>query len=256
MYAKTFTLVTEIDTAANGGDITNLLVPGTGMFLPVHAVLTDPARRVQFRDDLRTLTENLIDRHKTGGGPSNPGCSGDGPRANPSNPTDRLRPQHQELRDDPQRKPAVRRPAVGRPGHGPDILLERAWDDTADRWNEDLTNFAPADVAPDSDWWTHDEADQLLAALDLTDGFAHADQLATSSQKFLDVYVDRAPSSPSGRRSPGCCEPARSRTTASRSSARTCCTTSSTRCVLYLHGRQMDGLPGAAPLRPARGRRH
>ena len=32
----TYDLSTEVDTGANGGDITNLLVPGTAMFLPEH----------------------------------------------------------------------------------------------------------------------------------------------------------------------------------------------------------------------------
>ena len=109
-------------------------------------------------------------------------------------------------------------------------LLGRAWDPTADRWNEDLTSFEPADVVPDSGWWIHDEADQLLAALDLTDGFAHADQLARSSQKFLDVYVDRAPEFPVRETFTRVLRTGEvSDERASRSSARTCCTTSSTR---------------------------
>ena len=36
----------------------------------------------------------------------------------------------------------------------------------------------------------HAEADQTLAALDLTNGFAHQAQLARSAQSFLDVFVD------------------------------------------------------------------
>jgi hypothetical protein len=73
------------------------------------------------------------------------------------------------------------------------VQLHRAWDGAAGRWNERLHSFTPGDVETDGAWWVHDEADQLLAALDLTDGFAHADQLARSSQTFLDVYVDRDP---------------------------------------------------------------
>ena len=197
MDAKNFTLVNEVDTGANGGDITNLLVPGTGMFLPVHALLTDPARRAQFREDLRTLTEILIARHKTGSVPEQPWMfwGRTGRQALDSAQTDfghniksyaMIHNANQVFPDRPWDGLADDR----------STLLGRAWDTTADRWNEDLTSFEPADVVPDSGWWIHDEADQLLAALDLTDGFAHADQLARSSQKFLDVYVDRAPAFP------------------------------------------------------------
>jgi hypothetical protein len=42
----------------------------------------------------------------------------------------------------------------------------------------------------------HDEADQTLAALDLSNGFAFQSQLAQSAQTFLNVYVDRHPDFP------------------------------------------------------------
>ena len=60
----TYDLATEVDTGGNGGDITNLLVPGTAISLPNAALLSDPARRAQFKSDLRLLTEILIARHK------------------------------------------------------------------------------------------------------------------------------------------------------------------------------------------------
>ena len=56
-----YDLTTEVDTGGNGGDITNLLVPGTAISLPNAALLSDPARRAQFKSDLRLLTEILID---------------------------------------------------------------------------------------------------------------------------------------------------------------------------------------------------
>ena len=75
-------------------------------------------------------------------------------------------------------------------------MLERAWDDPAARWNQRIRSFVAGNVVPDSEWWIHDEADQLLAAMDLHDGFAHQGdqaQLARSAQTFLDVFVDRDP---------------------------------------------------------------
>ncbi len=62
--ALTYDLATEVDLGANGGDITNLLVPGTALLLPNVDLLTDPARRAQFRGDLRKVTDSLIARHK------------------------------------------------------------------------------------------------------------------------------------------------------------------------------------------------
>jgi hypothetical protein len=75
-------------------------------------------------------------------------------------------------------------------------LITRAWDDPAARWNQQPLSFTPGNVEHDSVWWMHDEGDELLAALDLSGGFTHSDQLARSLQKFLDVYVDRDPAYP------------------------------------------------------------
>ena len=60
----TYDLATNVDTGNNGFDITNLLVPGTALSLTNAALLTDPARRTQFRNDLRILTGILVARHK------------------------------------------------------------------------------------------------------------------------------------------------------------------------------------------------
>ena len=141
-------LMTEIDTADNGGDITNLLVPGTGMFLPAHALLTDPARRAQFREDLRLLTQNLIDRHKNSAAASNRWMFwGRTARFNRFNAmqTDfghniksyaMVHNANQLYPDRPWDALAADRA----------ILLERAWDGLAARWNQDLRNFMPGNV--------------------------------------------------------------------------------------------------------------
>ena len=198
--ALTYDLATEVDTNDNGGDITNLLVPGTAVLLPNLATLTDPVRRAQFKNDLRRVTNSLIARHKN---------------TSATNPAQRFWFWGRTLRfgdfnalqtdfghniksyemiynannlfaDHPWQSLDADR----------DRLLQRAWDDPAARWNQRIRNFVAGNVVPDSEWWIHDEADQLLAAMDLHDGFANQDQqdqLARSAQSFLDVFVDRDP---------------------------------------------------------------
>ena len=204
--ALTYDLATEVDTNDNGGDITNLLVPGTAVLLPNLAILTDPVRRAQFKNDLRRVTNSLIDRHKNTAA---------------TNPAQRFWFWGRTLRfgnfnalqtdfghniksyemvynannlfaDHPWQSLDADR----------DRLLQRAWDDQAARWNQRIRNFVAGNVVPDSEWWIHDEADQLLAAMDLHDGFAGPAsqaiqaQLTASAQSFLDVFVDRDPFHP------------------------------------------------------------
>jgi hypothetical protein len=187
-------LSTEVDTGENGGDITDYLVPGTAMFLPTAALLSDPARRDQFRADLRRLTQALIDRHKNSAAP---------------NAANRWMFWGRTLRfgnfnaaqtdfgHNIKSYAMIHNANLQFPDRPWDALggdrtamLARAWDDASGRWNERPRNFAGG-VERDSAWWIHDEADQLLAALDLDDGFAESDRLARSAQTFLDVYVDR-----------------------------------------------------------------
>lgn len=75
-------------------------------------------------------------------------------------------------------------------------MLDRAWDNTAGRWNERRRGNLGNVIERDSAWWMHDEADQTLAALDLTDNLAYKDRLSLSAQTFLDVYVDHDPAFP------------------------------------------------------------
>ena len=199
----TFDLGTEVDTGGNGGDITNLLVPGTAVSLPNAALLSDPARRTQFRSDLRLLIEILIARHKNTGA------------ANPNNRfwfwgrTARFGMFNASQTDFGHNIKSyemilnANNLLPDRPWDGlnadRETLLGRAWDDAASRWNDRIRNFVPGNVEPDSGWWIHDEADQTLAALDLAEGFTRTERterLARSAQTFLDVYVDRDPAYP------------------------------------------------------------
>lgn len=198
--ALTYDLTTEVDTSGNGEDITDLVVPATSIFLPDWAILDDPSRRSQFKADLRELVSILIARHKNNGatnanqrfwfwgrsarfGNFNSAQTDFGHNllsyaviynANnlyPDRPWESLRADR-------------------------DRLLARAWDDAASRWNQKLVNFQAGNVEPDSAGWIHNEADQLLATLDLYEGPLHTTQLARSVQTFLDVYVDHDPAYP------------------------------------------------------------
>ena len=194
----TYDLSTEVDTGANGGDITNLLVPGTAMLLPNIALLSDPARRAQFKNDLRLLTQSLIDKHKNSATSANPWMFwGRTLRFGNFNAAqtdfghniksyEMIYNANQMFADRPWEGLSADRAT----------LMGRAWDNPAARWNQRPRNFMPANVEPDSAWWIHDEADQTLAALDLGNGFAHTDQLARSAQSWLDVYVDHDPAYP------------------------------------------------------------
>ena len=190
--ALSFDLATEVDIGGNGGDITNLLVPGTALLLPNAELLTDPHRRAQFRDDLRHVTDSLVARHKNSGSTTEPwwfwgrtlrfGNFG----ANLTDFGHNVKSYEMIHNAD---QVFADRPWSSLEGDR-NVLLGRAWDHAATRWNERLRSFLPGAVERDSAWWVHAEADQTLAALDLTNGFAQQEQLARSAQSFLDVFVD------------------------------------------------------------------
>jgi hypothetical protein len=196
-----YDLTTEVDTGDNGGDITNLLVPGTAISLPNAALLSDPARRAQFKSDLRLLTEILITRHKNtaAGNPENRfwfwGRTGRFGNFNAAQTDFGHNIKSYEMILNANNMFADR--PWDSLGADRERLLARAWDVAASRWNEKIVrNFTPGNVEPDSGWWIHDEADQTLAALDLAQGFTRKEQLARSAQTFLDVYVDHDPAYP------------------------------------------------------------
>ena len=191
----TYDLQTEVDTGGNGGDITNLLVPGFYLFLPNVELLSDPARRAQFKNDLRTVTEILIARHKNSAATSNAwwfwGRSLRFGNFGAAETDFGHNIKSYEMIHNANKMYADR-PWSGLVADR-DALLAAAWDDPVDRWNERLRSFAgtPSSIERDSAWWIHAEADQTLAALDLSDGFARQEQLADSAQSWLNVFVDR-----------------------------------------------------------------
>ena len=191
--ALTADMSTPVDLGANSGqDITNLLVPGTAVLLPYADVLSDSARRAQFRDGLRTVVDVLVRRHRNLASPETWWFWGRANRrVHVAAETDfghtiksheLIDNANQVFPDRPWKDLADDR----------DVMLDRAWDDPAARWHADLDSFAPGAEDPDSPWWMHDEADQTLAALDLREDFARSDWLARSAQSYLDVFVDPA----------------------------------------------------------------
>ena len=256
--ALTYDLSTEVDTGANGGDITDLLVPATAISLPNVALLSDPARRTQFKADVRELVEILIARHKnTAAANANNRFWFWGRSARFGN--------FNALQTDfghnllsyaviyNANKLFADRPWDGLRADR-DRLLTRAWDDAASRWNQQLRSFAAGNVEPDSAWWIHDEADQLLATLDLYEGPTHTAQLARSAQTFLDVFVDATRRTRPARPSCGSSARASRRICARRISARTCSTAPSTRSSCTCTGRPSPTSPrrSTTPSPPSR----
>lgn len=190
--AMTYDFSAEVDTGENGGDITNYLVPGSALLLPNVDLLTEPARRAQFRDDLRVVTDQLIGRHRGTGADSwwFWGRTGRIGRFNsPQTDFGHSIKSHELIFN--ANTVFADRPWSGMASELA-TLLPRAWDAPARRWNQQRLGPTGAGIERDSEWWMHNEADQTLAALDLSNGFAHQDWLADSSHGWLNEFVDRA----------------------------------------------------------------
>ena len=242
--ALTYDLSKEVDDGNNGGDLGNYLSVVTNIYLANTPLLTDPARRAQFRSDTRRLTQSLIDNFQATG-PANPWwfwgrTKRFGKFGSPDSTFGHNLEAYAVITN--ANRMFSDRPWDSLSGNRA-TLITRAWDDAAARWNQQPLSFTPGNVEPDSVWWMHDEGDQLLATLDLSDGFAHRDQLARSSQKFLDVFVDRDPAYPARE----------TFTRVERTGALTDLRKSwvgksmlhnfEHALVMYLHGRALEGLP-------------
>lgn len=192
----TYDLSQERDTNDNGGDITNLLVPGTAIYLPTMLLLSTADRRAQFAGDLRTLTEILISRHKDKTATNGWWFWGRTLRIGNGN-YGALQTDYGHNIKSYEMIHNANKMFADRPWSGlstdRQTLLARAWDETAGRWNEQRRGNLGNLIERDSAWWMHDEADQTLAAVGLTDGLVPDVRLARSAQSFLDIYVDRDP---------------------------------------------------------------
>ncbi|MFN8192781.1 MAG: AGE family epimerase/isomerase [Nocardioidaceae bacterium] len=198
----TFDLTTEVDTSANGEDITDLLVPATAIFLANTPLLSDADRRAQFKADLRELVSILIARHKNDPAPAAGNRFYFWGASNRFGKWDSARTDfgHNLLSyaviydanlmfaDQPWDSATW--------DYDRERLIARAWDSAASRWSQQLKSFSSGNIELDGASWIHNEADQLLATLDLYEGVTRTDQVARSAQSFLDVYVDRDPAYP------------------------------------------------------------
>ena len=187
--ALSYDLENEVDTGNDGGDITDLLVPGTGMFLPTAALLTDPVRRAQFKYDLRNLTESLISLHKNDAAPTDRWIfwgrtarfgALDGPQTDFGHIIESYAMIHNA------NQLYAERPWEGLSGDRT-AMLDQARDDTTGRWNQRPGGVVAGDGGRGHARRVRAEADQLLAALDLGDGFAHSDQLSPSTGRSTDL---------------------------------------------------------------------
>ncbi len=163
------------------------LDPVTAFELLVQPVLTDPARRTQALQDLRTLQGTLVRSfHRDGifwGATGTVGVYG-------SNHTDfghilkaywAVLQIDKRLSDHPQAAfLAQQAPAT----------LRRALDPTFGRWRRAPTSL-DTETANGSDWWAYAESDQLAATLALRDP-TWLPVLAQTSANFRTDYVDRS----------------------------------------------------------------
>jgi hypothetical protein len=195
--ALMYDMAIEVDTGNNGGDLGNYVSVITAIDLFETPLLSDPARRTQFRGDIRTLVQSMINNFQATAAANKWWFWGRTKRFGNFNAADTtfghnlkaygiITNANRMFPDHPWDNQSANR----------STLIARAWDDAASRWNQQLVSFTPGAVVPDSVWWMHDEGDQLLASLDLDNHFAYSDQLARSAQTFLDVYVDHDPAFP------------------------------------------------------------
>ena len=195
--ALKYDMATEVDTGNNGGDFGNYVSVITALYLFETPLLSDPARRAQFRGDIRTLVQSMITNFQATAPANRWWFWGRTKRFGNFTALDTtfghnlkaygiITNANRMFADHPWDSQSANR----------STLIARAWDDAASRWNQQLVSFTPGAVVPDSVWWMHDEGDQLLASLDLDNGFAYSDQLARSAQTFLDIYVDHDPAFP------------------------------------------------------------
>ena len=242
--ARTADMSRTVDLGRNGGDIVNLLVPGTALLLPNADLLTEQARREQFRADLRVVTQALIDQHRNQTPPETWWFWG---RTNRIGMQDAMQTDFGHTIKSHEMIHNANQVFADRPwaalASDRDVLLAKAWNEPAARWHDDLLDFATGEVEPYSPWWVHDEADQTLAALDLREDFARSEWLKRSAQGWLDAFVDpefphetwQRPLSPGTFQEPGGHEKAGRGKNMYHVFEHTL--------VMYLHGRAMEGVP-------------
>ncbi len=189
--ARTADMSRTVDIGGNGRDIVNVLVPGTALLLPNADLLTAPESRDQFRADLRRVTQALLGQHRNDTSPETWWFWG---RTGRIGVQDSLQTDFGHTIKSHEMIHNANQVFADRPwddlAGDRELLLAKAWDESADRWHDDLVDFTSGAVELDSPWWVHAEADQTLAAVNLREDFVHSEWLARSAQSWLDTFVD------------------------------------------------------------------
>jgi mannose/cellobiose epimerase-like protein (N-acyl-D-glucosamine 2-epimerase family) len=184
-------LSTEVDVESDGGwELVAQLDPINAFLLLVQPVLTDPARRQQFQDDLQHLAQLMVDRFWKNGlfwGVHNKQGQY---RSKHADFGHTLKAYWMVLQID-KRLPEHPFYAFLQENVHPQVDL--AYDEPNGRWAK--RPISPSQVEYGSDWWIYAEVDQISATLNMLDG-RYSDWLGQTTQHWLDEYVDHANGSP------------------------------------------------------------
>ncbi len=178
-------LTTEVDVEGDGGwELVAQLDAINALLLLVQPVVSEPARREQLLDDLRTLSNVLVDRFLA-----------DGIFWGVHSQTGQFGGKHVDFGHTLKSYWMIGlvdarlsdHPFASLSDAGAEQLL-RAWDDAHGRWAKRPTSATEVEYG--SDWWVYAEADQLAATLSLTDP-TWTERVAMSAGHWIDDYVDR-----------------------------------------------------------------
>ncbi len=185
--ALTNDLGTEQDVDAPGWELVAQLDPINAFLLLTQPVLDDPARRDQFLADLRTLATTLTTRFYDAGIFWGVAQDHTAYRSSHVDFGHTLKAFWMILQID---KRLPDHPFYELATKDSRAALDRAYDATVGRWAKRPTSATTVEYG--SDWWAYAECDQLASTLDLID-YAYVDRLASTTQGWLDYYVDSRP---------------------------------------------------------------
>lgn len=178
----------EFDVEGDGGwELVAQLDPINAFLLLIQPVLSDPARRMQMLDDMRTLTDTLIARFWSDGifWGVHDRQGAYGTRHVDFGHT--LKSYWMVFQVDKRLPGAPYRQFIE--AHAA-AWVERAFDADFGRWAKRPTGATGVEYG--SDWWIYAEADQLAAALSLVDP-RFVDRLDATAGNWLTDYVDPLP---------------------------------------------------------------
>lgn len=178
-------LMTEVDVENdNGWEIVAQLDPLNAFMMLSQPVLSDPARRAQFLDDMERLMQLVVDDFWA-----------DGIFWGVHNKQGQYRTRHVDfghtlksywmvLQVD---KRLDDHPFQSFLADNVHTWIERAYDDG--RWAKRPTSATATEYG--SDWWIYAEADQITATLNMLD-YRYSDELEQTAANWIEDYVDGA----------------------------------------------------------------